>query len=128
MNNGKLKCEALKKIRQSIADSNGIDYHTTECKHQGDCPGTCPKCDQEVRYLESELARRQSSGLKVTVAGLALGVSVLASCGACNQGFRPFEVVGDVAMPVDSAQVSDTVDVVPVELDGDVAMPLDSVE
>lgn len=111
MNRGKHKCETLKKIRQMIADRNGIDYHTTECTFQGNCSGTCPKCEAELRYLESQLMRKESAGKKVAVAGLALGISLVTSCGPCNPEHRPFALEGDVPMEVDSVEVSDSVNV-----------------
>ena len=57
---GKKRCKILKEIRQQIAQNNDIEFITSECKHQGDCPGTCPKCEAEVRYLERELESGKS--------------------------------------------------------------------
>ena len=79
---GKQRCKILKEIRQKIAESNDIEFITSECKHQGDCLGTCPKCEAEVRYLERELERRRRLGMAVTVAGLA--VMMTASTVSCN--------------------------------------------
>ena len=62
MNNGKEKCKALKQIRKQIADNNDIKYAVEECKHKGNCKGTCPKCEAEVRYLERELEKRINTG------------------------------------------------------------------
>ncbi|MBQ4317182.1 MAG: hypothetical protein IJC20_02935 [Clostridia bacterium] len=73
---GKNRCKILKDIRRRIAEENGIAYVTEECKYKGDCSGTCPKCESEVRYLERELERRRSLGYKVTVAGLAAGITL----------------------------------------------------
>ena len=78
---GKNKCKILKQIRQTIADENDIPLVTRECTHQGQCSGTCPKCEQELRYLEQQLAQRQSLGKRVTVAALAAGL--LASLTGC---------------------------------------------
>ena len=78
---GKSKCKILKQIRQAIADENDIPLVTRECTHQGTCSGTCPTCEQEVRYLEQQLAQRQSLGKRVTVAALAAGL--LASLTGC---------------------------------------------
>lgn len=68
---GKERCRILKEIRQKIADENKIEYITSECKHKGDCLGTCPKCEAEVRYLERELERKQRMGKSIAVAGIA---------------------------------------------------------
>ena len=54
---GKQKCRILKQIRQRIADENDIPYVTRECGFQGECRGTCPRCESELRYLEQQLAR-----------------------------------------------------------------------
>ncbi len=73
---GKNRCKILKDIRKRIALENNIEYITTECKYKGDCLGTCPKCEAEVRYLESQLEKRRNAGYKVTVAGLAMGLTI----------------------------------------------------
>ena len=78
---GKNKCKILKQIRQKIADENDIPLVTQECGYQGECSGTCPKCEQELRYLEQQLARRQTLGKRVTVTALAAGL--LASLTGC---------------------------------------------
>jgi hypothetical protein len=80
---GKEKCRILKQIRAEIARNNDIEYVIEECPHQGDCKGTCPKCEEEVRELESKLAARRSLGKKVIVAGVAAGIS-LGVTGACT--------------------------------------------
>ncbi|MBE6607500.1 MAG: hypothetical protein E7633_02945 [Ruminococcaceae bacterium] len=74
--NGKKKCKILKEIRRQIAMQNDIEYITSECQHKGDCRGTCPKCEAEVRYLEKELEKRQKLGRTVAVAGIAVALAV----------------------------------------------------
>lgn len=69
---GKQKCNLLKQIRKEIAESNGIVYLSSECTVDGECRGTCPKCDAEIRYLDDELQRKIDRGEKVTLAGLSL--------------------------------------------------------
>lgn len=70
---GKEKCRLLRQIRKEIAESNGIDYITTECTYEGDdCLGTCPKCDEEITYLDAELNRKIADGELVTIAGISL--------------------------------------------------------
>ena len=71
---GKDKCRILKQIRQQIADANDIEYITKECTYQGECRGTCPKCEAELRYLEEQLALRQSRGKKAVIAAVAAGI------------------------------------------------------
>ena len=71
---GKSTCKLLKDIRQQIADANGISYQPKECHHKGDCAGTCPACEEEVRYLERELKARKGNGFGMKVAGIAAGI------------------------------------------------------
>ena len=74
MTKGKSTCKLLKDIRQQIADANGISYQPKECHHKGDCAGTCPACEEEIRYLESELKARKGNGFGMKVAGIAAGI------------------------------------------------------
>ena len=67
---GRLKCNTMKAIRRKIAEANGIPYHTEECTYQGPCSGTCPKCDEEIRYLDKELQRKEARGEAINLAGL----------------------------------------------------------
>ena len=73
---GKAKCKILREIRQKIAEENDIELITKDCTYQGECKGTCPKCEAEVRYLEQELEKRRSLGKAVTVAALAASLTV----------------------------------------------------
>ena len=90
---GKSKCKILKEIRREIARNNSIDFVTSECKFQGDCTGTCPKCEAEVRFLEQELLKRQRTGKAVVLAGLTATLTLSALGCAPN----PNQVNGDFA-------------------------------
>ena len=83
MTMGKKKCEILKTIRCQVAKKNGIPYTYTECTYQGECRGTCPKCEEELRYLTRELEKLKKSGKQVAVAGVAAAV-ITASATACS--------------------------------------------
>ena len=74
MAKGKSTCKLLKSIRQQIADANGISYQPKECQHKGDCAGTCPACEEEIRYLERELKACKGNGFGMKVAGIAAGI------------------------------------------------------
>ena len=78
MERGKQVCKILKDIRKQIAEENDIEFITSECTHKGDCAGTCPKCEAEVRYLEQQLARRRSAGRQMRLAGISLGLAAVA--------------------------------------------------
>ena len=71
---GKSTCKLLKDIRLQIADANGISYQPKECHHKGYCAGTCPACEEEIRYLERELKARKGNGFGMKVAGIAAGI------------------------------------------------------
>ena len=85
MKRGKKICQTLKDIRLQVARANDIPYEPTECKHKGDCSGTCPKCEEEVRYIEYQLNVRRMMGKVVTVAGVSAGLTALAACNISTQ-------------------------------------------
>lgn len=71
---GRKKCKILKEIRQKIADENDIPYVTHECRFQGECSGTCPRCESELRYLEKQLEARAAAGKRIAIAALCAGM------------------------------------------------------
>ena len=79
MTPGKKICEVLKRVRLDIARANDIEYSPTPCDHKGDCDGTCPACESEVRYLESRLRARRSLGKAALVAGVTMGLLATAT-------------------------------------------------
>jgi len=90
MTKGKSTCKLLKDIRQQIADANGISYQPKECHHKGDCAGTCPACEEEIRYLERELKARKGNGFSMKVAGIAAGIcATVIPMTAAAQGVKP---------------------------------------
>ena len=82
MARGKQTCKILKDIRRQIAEANDIEFVTSECRYKGDCFGTCPKCEAEVRYLEQQLRSRQLMGKAVVLAGLSTGMITFSGCGS----------------------------------------------
>ncbi len=82
MTRGKNICRQLKEVRKRIAEENGIPLKIEECTYKGECRGTCPRCEAEVRYLENALAERLRIGKVATVAGLALGLATAAQAQA----------------------------------------------
>ena len=93
MNRGKSICNTLKGIRQKVADENGIDYKPVECHHEGECLGTCPACEAEVRYLDQQLNAMRLAGKAVRIAGISLGITALTACHSSNktQEIMPLE-------------------------------------
>ena len=110
MTKGKSTCKLLKDIRQQIADANGISYLPKECHYEGDCAGTCPACEAEIRYLEAQLRERKRNGWGMKVAGLAAGLCVaavpLTSCHNSPKGCNvENKVLDSTDMPVMGEQV-----------------------
>lgn len=106
MPKGKQTCKILKEIRKQIAVENDIELVISECTYQGDCAGTCPKCEAEVRYLEQELEKRQRLGKAVMISGLA--VSTMLGAASCrNTSKTPLQ--GDVARIADSIEYADSI-------------------
>lgn len=66
MNQGKQKCEILRRIRMDIAERYGLRYNLSECTHEGDCSGTCPKCDAELKDLQRQLESRGITDIDLT--------------------------------------------------------------
>lgn len=140
---GKEKCRALKEIRRQIAEKNEIAYVVSECKHQGDCRGTCPKCESELRYLEAQLKIRQNLGKAVTIAGLCATMPALTACtfptgteiGESREnypedGVMPAEYEDGIDTPLElpessEPESSDDTDITIEELMGDIAPSLD---
>ena len=96
MKRGKRTCEILKEVRRKVAQENDIKLLERECTHEGDCRGTCPYCESEVRYLERELSKRRALGKAVTVAGIAVSSMMM---GACHSPKAPAPAIGDEPEP-----------------------------
>ena len=84
MKRGKQTCRILKDIRRQIAEANDIEFITSECQYQGDCLGTCPKCEAEVRYLEQQLERKRMAGKAITILGISAGLVAMAPMTSCS--------------------------------------------
>ena len=96
---GKEKCKYLREIRQRIASENDIPFVTQECNFQGECKGTCPKCEAELRFLEKEIEKSGRWKKVVSIAGLTLALS------ACQ------EETGDIEIPpypYDEQEIADS--------------------
>ena len=103
---GKKICNSLKKVRLDIAKANGIKLEIRECTHKGECMGTCPRCEAEVKYLERELEKRRKSGAKIVLAGVSAGL-VAANAVSCGPIGAYQNLMGDVAIE-ESSEVSQT--------------------
>lgn len=135
---GKEKCRALKEIRGQIARENDIPFAVPQCTYQGECRGTCPKCEAELRYLERELAIRKGLGKAVAVVGIS--ASVCAGLTACSpmdsvQDFfqspengSDLEIAGNISEAEPFTEMPDlNVEGMVEELQGDIA-PLEETD
>lgn len=111
MKKGKRTCEVLKDVRRRVARENDIPLTERECTFEGECRGTCPHCESEVRYLEQELQRHLSLGKAVTVAGIAVSSLVMSGCHNSNSALMGEIVVSDsteeISMPQDTEKTED---------------------
>lgn len=110
MAHGKQTCKILKDIRRKIAEENDIEFITSECQYKGDCSGTCPKCESEVRYLEQQLRIRSLAGKAVKLAGVSAGVILSIGYGSalssCNRLTGDISLEGE--LPADTLDRDDT--------------------
>jgi hypothetical protein len=65
MSKGKDKCDFLRNIRRQVAAQYGLRYEPRECHREGDCHGTCPVCDAELRDLQRQLTERGIENIDV---------------------------------------------------------------
>ena len=83
---GRIICDELKRVRLELAKANGIDYNPTVCNHQGECSGTCPKCEAELAELTRQIKEKKSAKvigvapLKIVATAVVASTLALASC------------------------------------------------
>lgn len=66
MPSGKAICAVLKSIREYISKHNRIPFDESQCTHKGECKGTCPKCESELKSLSLQnILIPQSAGQQV---------------------------------------------------------------
>ena len=104
---GKQTCKILKEIRRQIAEANDIEYVTSECRYKGNCLGTCPKCEAEVRFLEQQLRARSLAGKAVALAGISVGIILMSGCNGTSSNKPSDTLQGEPSAPIEQI---DTVD------------------
>ncbi len=98
MARGKQTCKILKEIRRQIAEANGIEFATSECRYKGDCLGTCLKCEAEVRDLEQQLRARSLAGKAVALAGISAGMILMSGCSGTSSSNQSDETLQGVLL------------------------------
>lgn len=109
MNHGKETCRILKELRHKIAEANDIALEISECRFKGDCTGTCPRCEAEVRYLERQIANRRRAGNAVRLAGLTAGAIIMSGCGNVSDSKPTETLLGEVVYTIIAEEMCDTV-------------------
>lgn len=69
----------LNTICGEIGSANEIDYTTIECRHEGDCAGTCLASESQMRWDERQLRRRQTLGKVLVIAIVSMALTMAAS-------------------------------------------------
>lgn len=115
MNKHREKCDHLKQIRKSVADSLGVDLKQTVCTFEGECSGTCPKCQQEEKKLS-----------KALLAGTAVAASAAIMLTGCTND--SFELEGATSLPpwedemIDGGMTEPELEIEQPVLEGDIAI------
>ena len=113
MNKQKKKCEHLKQIRKNVADAIGVELNQSICTFEGECKGTCPKCEQEERKLSKALLVKGTAvaaSAAMLLTGCATEPDVLAG-DMPNPEFYEDELEGETTMADDDDE--------PIMLEGD---------
>ncbi len=110
MARGKETCKILKEIRRQIAAANGIEFATSECRYKGDCLGTCPKCEAEVRYLEQQLRARSLAGKVVALAGISAGMILMSGCSGTSSNQSSETLQSEHEASVEQIEITDTIE------------------
>lgn len=114
MKKGKEKCEILKTIRTQIAQKYGLDYTPTKCNNDGDCLGTCPKCEAELADLQKQLEERGITDITLDKSFEELANNV-GSSDSQEDIYMPDQHLAGMIAPPDELE----------ELEGDIICPPD---
>ena len=102
---GKETCARLREIRNDIAVRNGLTPVPDTCTHSGDCPGTCPKCEAELKTLSEALEARARRKRRVALAGVSVGLC--AALAGCSVETPVTEWLERLVQPGEAQQASD---------------------
>lgn len=98
MNNGKRKCKMLREIRMKIANEYDLVYKPVECHHRGDCAGTCPKCEAELRDLQLQLQEKGITDVSLSEQ-ILLNIDKNADENALNSDSKNREACAPIVTP-----------------------------
>ena len=100
-NPGRLKCDYLKKFRESLANKYGIEgFEYKPCDSTGRCIGVCAACEQEVVELSRELIKkRHQGGFVLPPASLNLTPFDLPKAVYTPYDLSSYTIYGDPTLP-----------------------------
>lgn len=55
-----------------MAFDNDISLHFEKCTYQGECTGTCPRCESELAIINEQLKERKSNNLPILISKYSL--------------------------------------------------------
>lgn len=96
-------CETLRSIRKQVADANGIPYKPHVCTYEGPCSGSCPLCEAEAKYIETELEKRTKVKRPVNIIGIAKDTLSVAT--TLSQKVAAATITAVMALSTQSADV-----------------------
>lgn len=71
--------------------------------------GTCPKCEDEVRYLEQQLRARSLAGKAIALAGISAGMIFMPGCSGASSDKTSNALQGEPATAVELPAPADSV-------------------
>lgn len=85
---GRKICDVLKEIRKKVANEGNLELNQKECKYKGECSGTCPACEAELRKINQTFNHKKL----LAMAGCATMVLPMT---ACTNGVKTDDIQGD---------------------------------
>ncbi len=87
---GRRVCDVLKEIRNKIAKEGNLKLNQKECKFKGECSGTCPTCETELKKINETFDHKKLLSIAGCI-GMALPMT------ACSTDIpKTDELQGDV--------------------------------
>ena len=73
---GRRVCDILKEIRKKIANEGNLELNQKECNYKGECSGTCPACEAELKKINDKFDHKKL----LSLAGCATMILPLTAC------------------------------------------------
>lgn len=86
---GRRICDILKEIRNKVAKEGNIDLHQKECNYKGECSGTCPACEAELKKINESFNHKK-------LLSLAGCVTMMLPLTACTNNTVDSYIMGDI--------------------------------